>query len=155
MVAARSGPVAADLLLGCGLAAVTAARDLARAGAAPLRFAVEPALRVADWPPEMRALAERGHRQRQAAGARAVRVFRRVAPRVVTTVLDELDLAGLVREVLEKVDLPEIIRTSTGSVAGDAVRDVRIQVMAADDVVARWAGRVLPRRECAAHEPRS
>jgi len=144
MVAAEHpGPVAADLVLGAGAAAVTALHRLARRTLAPV---LTPVLRVENWPPPLRELAEDGQRRREEALAGGVRLFRRVAPAAVTTVLDELDLAGIVRGVLEEIDLPGIIRTSTGSVAGESVRDARLQAMAADDAVARWAARVLPAR---------
>lgn len=138
----RSGPVAADLIIGTGTVTVTACLRAARFWARP----AAPLLRVANWPAPMRTLAEAGYRQRQVAVDGATRLFRRAAPAVVTAVLDELDLGGIVRDVIDEIDLPEIIRTSSGSVAGETVRDARIQVMAADDVVARWAGRVLPGR---------
>lgn len=101
------------------------------------------ALRPENWPIGVRTLAETGYQQRRRATAEAVRVFRKTAPAVVTVVLDELDLVGIVREVVDKIDLPEIIRSSTGSVAGETVRDARVQIMAADEVVAQWAGRVF------------
>lgn len=142
----RPGPVAADLVLGGGAAALTALRGLARSAAAPVRPLVSPALTVENWPRPLRELAEDGQRRRQDAVAFSVGMFRRIAPTVVTTVLDELDLPGIVRRVIEEIDLPELIRSSTGSVAGETVRDARIQLMAADDVVARWTGRFVPGR---------
>ncbi|GAA3795622.1 MULTISPECIES: hypothetical protein [Amycolatopsis] len=149
MVAAegpRPGPAAADLVLGGGALAVTALRSLARTALAPVRPVLAPVVRTGNWPAPLRELAEDGQRRRQEAVAHGVRLFRRVAPAVVVTVLDELDLAGIVRGVIEEIDLPEIIRTSTGSVANESVRDARIQAMAADDAVARWAGRIFAAR---------
>lgn len=138
----RNGPVAADLVIGSGTATVVVCLRLARAVAGWAR-PVAPLLRVENWPMRMRVLADAGYRQRQEAFDAAVRLFRTAAPSLVMEVLDELDLAGIVRGVIEEIDLPKIIRTSTGSVAGETMRDARVQVMFADDVVARWAERVL------------
>lgn len=73
--------------------------------------------------------------------------------RVVTTVLDGMDLTALVRErvdlvgiaeeVIDAVDLPEIIRASTGSVASETVRSVRMQSIGADEGVQRLVDRVI------------
>lgn len=72
---------------------------------------------------------------------------------VVTTVLDGMDLTALVRErvdligiaeeVIDAVDLPEIIRASTGSVASETVRSVRMQSIGADEGVQRVVDRVM------------
>ena len=64
----------------------------------------------------------------------------------VEAVIDRLDLAGLVTKVLAEIDLPEIIRESTGSVASDAVRGVRMQTISADDAISRAVDRLRPRR---------
>jgi hypothetical protein len=65
---------------------------------------------------------------------------------VVEAVLDRLDLVGLAAEVIDGVDLPEIIRESTGSMASETVRGVRMQGIAADDAVGRAVDRLLLRR---------
>ena len=45
----------------------------------------------------------------------------------VDAIVRRLDLVGLAEEVVNGIDLPEIIRESTGSMASDVVRDVRMQ----------------------------
>jgi hypothetical protein len=65
---------------------------------------------------------------------------------VVTAVLDRIDLVELAAEVIEGVDLPEIIRESTGTMASDTVRGVRMQGIAADEAVGRVVDRLLLRR---------
>lgn len=65
---------------------------------------------------------------------------------VVAAVLDRLDLVALTADVIEGVDLPEIIRQSTGSMASDTVRGVRMQGITADTAVARTVDRLLLRR---------
>ncbi|HSP38134.1 MAG TPA: hypothetical protein VLR26_10305, partial [Frankiaceae bacterium] len=52
----------------------------------------------------------------------------------------------LAREVVEELDLPEIIRSSTGAMTSDAVRGVRARSMHADDAVAAVSDRFLWRR---------
>lgn len=72
---------------------------------------------------------------------------------VVDSALDDMDLTALVRErvdlvsiaeeVIDAVDLPEIIRQSTGSVASETVRGIRMQSIGADEGVQRMVDRVI------------
>jgi hypothetical protein len=57
-----------------------------------------------------------------------------------------IDLVGIAREVIAAIDLPEIVRDSTGALSSDAVRTVRAEGMQADDVMAGFVDRVLRRR---------
>lgn len=78
-----------------------------------------------------------------------------VVVQVVERVLDEIDLTGLVRqrvdlvglanEVIDGVDLPAIIRESTGTVTAEVMTDVRSQGERADDVVSGFVDRLLGR----------
>ncbi|CUR57635.1 conserved hypothetical protein [metagenome] len=61
-------------------------------------------------------------------------------------VLEQVDLIGIAEYVVDGIDLPEIIRDSTGSVASEAVRGLRMQGVDADAAVARVVDRVLMRR---------
>ena len=65
---------------------------------------------------------------------------------LVHAVLAQVDLVALAAEVIEGVDLPEIIRESTGSLASDTVRGVRMQGIFADEAVGRAVDRLLLRR---------
>jgi hypothetical protein len=65
---------------------------------------------------------------------------------LIHAVLERLDLPRLAEEVIDAVDLPEIIRESTGSMASDTIRGVRMQGIAADEAVRRVRGRLLLRR---------
>jgi hypothetical protein len=47
---------------------------------------------------------------------------------------------------VEGVDLPEIIRDSTGSMVSETVHDVRVQGIEADRAVSRLVDRLLRRR---------
>lgn len=64
----------------------------------------------------------------------------------VDAVIDRIDLVALAQEVIAAVDLPEIIRQSSGSLALETVRSVRMQSIEADRAVERVIGRLLPRR---------
>jgi hypothetical protein len=137
-----SRPHAADAVLAI---AVLGVRTGLRAGGVVARAArpvTTVVLRPENWPSRrLRLLAETGFRQRQWAVAEAARLYRKVVPLVVTDVLDQLDLAGLARDVVQDIDLPEIIRISSGSVAAEAVRDVRVGAVHADEAVSHWFGR--------------
>jgi hypothetical protein len=61
-------------------------------------------------------------------------------------VIDRVDLVSMAEELIAALNLPEIIRTSTGGVAADVVRGARVQSMAADESVNRLVNRVFRRR---------
>jgi hypothetical protein len=60
--------------------------------------------------------------------------------------IDRIDLVGLAEGVIAEVDLPEIIRESTSSVASDTVRGVRMQGISGDEALGRAVGRLRLRR---------
>ena len=64
----------------------------------------------------------------------------------VDTIVRRLDLVALAEEVVNGIDLPEIIRESTGSMASDVVRDARMQSIEADVTIARIVDRIIRRR---------
>ena len=59
--------------------------------------------------------------------------------------IGRVDLIALANFVIDGVDLPEIIRESTGSLSAEAVRGVRSQGMQADDAVTQFVGRLFGR----------
>jgi len=61
-------------------------------------------------------------------------------------VIDRINVVGLAEEVISEIDLPEIIRDSTGSMASQVVRDARLQSVGADETLARLVDRWLRRR---------
>ena len=65
---------------------------------------------------------------------------------VIDQVLAQMDLPVLVEGVLDEIDLPEIIRDSTGTMASETVRGVRMQGVNADEAVTRVVDRILMRR---------
>jgi hypothetical protein len=64
----------------------------------------------------------------------------------VAAVIERIDLVGLAEDVIAEVDLPEIIRGSTGSMASDTVRGVRMQGISGDQAVGRAVERLRLRR---------
>jgi hypothetical protein len=61
-------------------------------------------------------------------------------------IIDRIDVIGIVEEVLDVIDLPAIIRDSTGSMASETVRDARMTSITADDAISRAVDRALFRR---------
>ena len=61
-------------------------------------------------------------------------------------IVDQVDIAAVVEEVLTEIDLPSIIRESTGSVASESVRGARMTGISADDAISRALERHLFRR---------
>ena len=78
-------------------------------------------------------------------------ILQRVEPDAVVARVDldalveRLDLAALARQVIDAIDLPEVLRQSSGAVSSQAARVVRAEGMQADDSVARFVDRVLRR----------
>ena len=64
----------------------------------------------------------------------------------IDAIIARIDIAGLAEDVIEGIDLPEIIRESTGTVASEVVRGVRMQSIDADEAVARVVDRLFLRR---------
>ena len=71
----------------------------------------------------------------------------------VDAVIDRIDLVGIAETVIAEVDLPEIIRESTGAVASDTVRGVRMQGISGDEAVGRAVDRLRLRRRRPEAEP--
>ncbi len=61
-------------------------------------------------------------------------------------IISRIDLVGIADQVIEGIDLPEIIRESTGTVASEVVRGVRMQSIDADEAIARVVDRLFLRR---------
>ena len=61
-------------------------------------------------------------------------------------VMQRVDLVAIADYVIEAIDLPEIIRESTGGVATETVRGVRMRSIEADAAVSRAVDRLLFRR---------
>jgi len=70
----------------------------------------------------------------------------RVAERLdLEAVVARIDLASLAQEVIDEIDLPEIIRDSSGAMASETVQEVRVLGIGADRFVATIVDRILRR----------
>ena len=66
---------------------------------------------------------------------------------LVNAVLAHVDLEAVALEVIEAVDLPEIIRESSGALTSDTVRSARIRGAAADQALSRVRDRFRARHD--------
>jgi hypothetical protein len=64
----------------------------------------------------------------------------------IDAIVRRIDLVSLAEEIVTGIDLPEIIRESTGSMGSEVVRDVRMQSIDADVAIARIVDRIIRRR---------
>jgi hypothetical protein len=70
-----------------------------------------------------------------------------IAARIdVDAVVARVDLAGLTEQVMDEVDLGELIRESSGTMATEAVDALRVQGMRADHLLSRVVDRILQRK---------
>jgi hypothetical protein len=68
-------------------------------------------------------------------------------------IVARIDLAGLANDVIGQIDLPEIIRESSGAMASETLVGVRLQGIEADERVNRIVNRLLLRRAERAPRP--
>jgi len=64
----------------------------------------------------------------------------------LNAVIHRVDLAGIATEVIGEIDLPELIRESTGAVTSETVRAVRMRSAEADLFMGRIIDRLLMRK---------
>jgi hypothetical protein len=70
----------------------------------------------------------------------------RIAAKVdIEALVARLDLGELTQEVLDEIDLPSLIRESTGTITADAIEEVRYVSLDADRMVARVIDRLMRR----------
>jgi hypothetical protein len=71
-----------------------------------------------------------------------------IAARIdVGAVVARVDLAGLTEQVMDEVDLGELIRESSGTMATETVDALRVQGMRADRLLSRVVDRLLQRKD--------
>jgi hypothetical protein len=63
----------------------------------------------------------------------------------VNAAVGRLDLTEIALQVINAIDLPEILRESTGPAASEVVRGIRVEGAQADDAVSRVVDRLLRR----------
>ncbi len=69
----------------------------------------------------------------------------------IDRIIERVDVITLVEGVLAEIDLPAIVRESTGSLTSDAVQTARMTGISADEAISRGLDRFLRRL----HEPRA
>lgn len=74
-----------------------------------------------------------------------VDVDRVIARTDVLGIVERLDLAKIAEEVIDEIDLPRLVRESSGIMASETVQTVRVQGMNADRLVSRVVDKVLRR----------
>lgn len=138
-------------------AGVVIARTASRVAAPVSRLVWRPPLVPTSLQPAtlVGVLARRGAEHRVATGQQVGRMLDAWTPMITETVLARLDLdaiihrvdlVAIVDEVIAGVDLPAIIRESTGTMASETVRGVRMTGITADDAISRTLRRPLFRR---------
>ena len=141
---------------------VVQARDTVAAVGRPLKVLVRPVahlmlepplvprrLRLGTW---LSRAADRGADYRGDALRELDAVLDRLLPAVLVEVmrhvdvadlvLENVDVATLAREVIAEIDLPEIIRDSTGAMASDTLLGVRMQSISGDEAITRAMDRL-------------
>lgn len=76
-----------------------------------------------------------------------VDINRLVAAADIEAVIDRVPIVPIANYVIDEIDLPQIIRASTGGVAVDAVNAVRVQTFGADQWVAGIVDAIVRRRQ--------
>ena len=70
-----------------------------------------------------------------------------IASRIdLDAIVERLDILAIAQEVIEGIDLPEIIRESSGAMASETVVGVRMRGIEADERISRIVDRVMLRR---------
>jgi hypothetical protein len=99
------------------------------------------------------AAARRGEEQEFRAMQHLERMLDTWTPRIADAVITRLDLGALVEQVLAEMDLPALIRESTGSMASETVHNARMAGISADEAINRVVERHLFRRRRSADSP--
>lgn len=140
-----------------GAKVVTAAAGVVGHAARPvLRLAWRPpVLPERMWPQtRVERLAHAGRARRQQADGQVAIVLDGAVPAIadaiiarldIDAIVNRLDLAAIANNVIDEIDLPAIIRESSGSMASEAMLDVRMRGIEADEIVNRIVDRILRR----------
>ena len=160
---------AIDVALGLGATAVAAARVMGALARPFVVLALRPPFVPLALSPQagLDAAARTGRRVRAQVGPLLDRVVPPAAAVVldridldavvarvdVSVVVDRIDLVSIVHDVLDEIDLPEIIRDSSGSLASESLVGMRMQGIAADERVNRIVDKILLRRSGRAPAP--
>jgi hypothetical protein len=72
----------------------------------------------------------------------------------LNAIIRQMDLVGLAQYIIDEVDLAGIVRSSSTSVTTEAVHRLRAQGVDADEAVSRVIDRLIPRRHHVAKTPK-
>jgi hypothetical protein len=149
----RDAALVVDIALGVASKTLSAlgvlGRPVTSLGGPWVRVALRPPLLPAQLQPAtwLRRAARRGAGYRSELMVDIEDVLARLIPVLVTELLNHVDLTHLVQEnvdvvvlaeeVIAEIDLPSIIRDSTGAVASDTLLGVRMQSIFADEAIAQ------------------
>lgn len=61
-------------------------------------------------------------------------------------IIDRIPIIDIANYVIDEIDLPKIVRESTGGLAGEAVRGVRLQSMELDDSLSEGVDKIIRRK---------
>ena len=64
----------------------------------------------------------------------------------IQAVVDRMDVVGIAQGVIDELDIPELIRESTGAMSAETVDTIRLRGMDADRFITRVMDRVLSRK---------
>jgi hypothetical protein len=154
----RELALAMDIALGM----LVQARDRATFLGRPIQLVARPAARVVLRPPLvprqlqpgtwLRMAADRGSAYRGETWHELDALLDRLLPALLTEMMRHVDVAQLLQEnvdvvtlaqdVIAEIDLPEIIRDSTGAMASDTLRGVRMQSISGDAAITRAMDRL-------------
>lgn len=120
-----------------------------------VEFALRPPLLPRRYWPQttIDALADYGRSVRDDAEQRASTLADSLVPTVAGAVLERIDLAAIANQIVDDIDLPEIIRESSGAMASESVVGVRMRGIEADEKVSQLVDRLLLRRARTSDEP--
>jgi hypothetical protein len=153
---AAAGPTELDIpnvLIGLTLATAKRTMTGLRLGGDALRPLVGLALRPPLLPARLQPIAQLQSWGRTGAvyRLRAAPWLHKLVPAVADTVLDHLDLTSIILDrvnlgqIIDRIDLSEIIRESSATMASEATVGMRLRAMRADEGVSRIVDRVLQR----------
>ena len=64
----------------------------------------------------------------------------------IQAIVDRMDVVGIAQGVIDELDIPELIRESTGAMSAETIDTIRLRGMDADRFVTRLVDRVLSRK---------
>jgi hypothetical protein len=135
--AGQAVAVAASLARGAQTLARPVARTLLRPPLVPHR------LQAGTWVED---LAHQGSLTRDELKLRLAAALDVAVPAVAAQGLSRVDLTALVKQVLDELDLPELMRESTGSMASESLRGLRMHSIEGDAAISRVIARLRLRR---------